>query len=43
MFFLLSLNIITYYNAGFTPGGFKEDDFFRNTYYNPLADDAPWV
>ena len=30
-------------NAGFTPGGFKEDDFLSYSYYKPLADDAPWV
>ena len=30
-------------NAGFTPGGFKENDFLSYSYYKPLTDDAPWV
>ena len=30
-------------NAGFIPGGFKEDDFLSYSYYKHLADDAPWV
>ena len=30
-------------NAGYTPGGFKEDDFLSYSFYKPLADDAPCV